>query len=36
VFDNPQQEYTRTLLNAIPGASLATSVVDAHPGSASD
>jgi peptide/nickel transport system ATP-binding protein len=36
VFDNPQQEYTRTLLNAIPGASLATSLVDAHPGQAGD
>jgi peptide/nickel transport system ATP-binding protein len=33
VFDNPQQEYTRALLNAIPGASLATSVVDAPAGS---
>jgi peptide/nickel transport system ATP-binding protein len=29
VFENPQQEYTRALLNAIPGATLATSVVDA-------
>src|SRR4051812_20273196 len=29
VFDNPQQEYTRALLNAIPGATLATSVVEA-------
>jgi len=29
VFESPQQEYTRALLNAIPGASLATSVVDA-------
>jgi peptide/nickel transport system ATP-binding protein len=36
VFDNPRQEYTQTLLNAIPGATLATSVVDAHPGSAGD
>ena len=30
VFENPQQEYTRALLNAIPGATLATSVVDAQ------
>jgi peptide/nickel transport system ATP-binding protein len=29
VFENPRQEYTRALLNAIPGASLSTSVVDA-------
>jgi peptide/nickel transport system ATP-binding protein len=29
VFESPQEEYTRALLNAIPGASLATSVVDA-------
>jgi peptide/nickel transport system ATP-binding protein len=29
VFDNPQQEYTRALLNAIPGATIATSVVEA-------
>ena len=29
VFENPQQEYTRSLLNAIPGANLATSVVEA-------
>jgi peptide/nickel transport system ATP-binding protein len=29
VFENPQQEYTRALLNAIPGASLSTAVVDA-------
>jgi len=29
VFDSPQQEYTRALLDAIPGASLASSVVDA-------
>src|SRR3954463_6502004 len=29
VFENPQQEYTRALLNAIPGATLAASVVDA-------
>jgi peptide/nickel transport system ATP-binding protein len=29
VFESPQQEYTRALLNAIPGASLATSVVEA-------
>jgi peptide/nickel transport system ATP-binding protein len=36
VFENPRQEYTRTLLNAIPGASLATSVVDAHVGPAED
>jgi peptide/nickel transport system ATP-binding protein len=32
VFDSPQQDYTRALLNAIPGASLATSVVDAGSG----
>jgi len=35
VFDNPQQEYTRALLNAIPGASLSTAVVDA-PGLSGD
>jgi peptide/nickel transport system ATP-binding protein len=29
VFESPQQEYTQALLNAIPGASLATSVVEA-------
>jgi len=29
VFENPQQEYTRALLNAIPGSSLSTAVVDA-------
>jgi peptide/nickel transport system ATP-binding protein len=29
VFESPQQEYTQALLNAIPGATLATSVVDA-------
>src|SRR3954447_17134627 len=29
VFDNPQQEYTRALLDAIPGATIATSVVEA-------
>jgi len=34
VFDNPQQEYTRALLDAIPGASLETAVVDAHAGPA--
>ena len=26
VFDNPQQDYTRDLLNAIPGAGLALGV----------
>ena len=29
VFESPQQEYTQALLNAIPGATLATSLVDA-------
>jgi len=29
VFESPQQEYTQALLNAIPGATLSTSVVDA-------
>ena len=29
VFESPQQEYTQALLNAIPGATLATSVVEA-------
>src|SRR4051812_6200028 len=29
VFENPQREYMRALLNAIPGATLATSVVEA-------
>jgi peptide/nickel transport system ATP-binding protein len=29
VFENPQQEYTRALLNAIPGATIARSVVEA-------
>jgi peptide/nickel transport system ATP-binding protein len=36
VFDNPRQEYTRALLDAIPGASLSTSVVDARSRSADE
>jgi peptide/nickel transport system ATP-binding protein len=36
VFESPQQEYTQALLNAIPGATLSTSVVEAGARSAGE